>query len=211
MGVTIAWLALSVCVAALLAALRAGSKPAEWIAKPIASTVFVVAAVVWGALDTSYGRWVLAALVCSWCGDVLLIPRSQRSFLAGLGAFLMGHVAYVGAFVTRGVSHAASLVAFALLLVPAVLVGRWLLPHVPRAMKVPVLAYMGVITTMVACAAGAVTVLGDRWLLVGAVAFYLSDLSVARDRFVAPGFDNKRWGIPLYYGAQLVLAGTVQT
>jgi hypothetical protein len=40
----------------------------------------------------------------------------------------------------------------------------------------------------------------------GAIAFYLSDLSVARDRFVAPGFVNRLWGIPLYYFAQLLFA-----
>jgi uncharacterized membrane protein YhhN len=39
-----------------------------------------------------------------------------------------------------------------------------------------------------------------------AVAFALS---VARDRFVVPGFVNRAWGLPLYYAAQLVLAATV--
>jgi hypothetical protein len=38
------------------------------------------------------------------------------------------------------------------------------------------------------------------------VAFYLSDLSVARDRFIAPSIENKVWGWPLYFGAQMVLA-----
>ena len=32
---------------------------------------------------------------------------------------------------------------------------------------------------------------------------------VARDRFIAPGFANAAWGLPLYYGAQLVLALTL--
>jgi hypothetical protein len=41
------------------------------------------------------------------------------------------------------------------------------------------------------------------------VSFYLSDLSVARDRFVVTEFNNKLWGWPLYFGAQLVLAATV--
>ena len=29
---------------------------------------------------------------------------------------------------------------------------------------------------------------------------------MARDRFVAPGFDNRLWGLPLYYGAQIWFA-----
>ena len=44
--------------------------------------------------------------------------------------------------------------------------------------------------------------------VVGALGFFLSDLAVARERFVAKGFTNKLWGLPLYYGAQLLLAWT---
>jgi hypothetical protein len=40
--------------------------------------------------------------------------------------------------------------------------------------------------------------------------FYLSDLAVARERFVSSTFWNRAWGVPLYFGAQLVLASTVQ-
>ena len=46
-------------------------------------------------------------------------------------------------------------------------------------------------------------------LLAGALGFFVSDLAVARERFVAKSFSNKLWGLPLYYAAQLVLAGTV--
>jgi hypothetical protein len=43
-------------------------------------------------------------------------------------------------------------------------------------------------------------------VMTAAVAFYISDVSVARDRFVAPGFGNRIWGLPLYYAAQLLFA-----
>jgi uncharacterized membrane protein YhhN len=46
-------------------------------------------------------------------------------------------------------------------------------------------------------------------ILIGALAFFLSDLSVARNRFVAPGFVNRLWGLPLYYAAQLLLASSI--
>jgi hypothetical protein len=38
------------------------------------------------------------------------------------------------------------------------------------------------------------------------VLFWLSDLCVARERFVTQGFVNRAIGLPLYYGAVLVLA-----
>lgn len=72
-------------------------------------------------------------------------------------------------------------------------------------------AYVVVISAMVACAAGAFGATGDAALLAGAVAFFLSDLAVARERFVARSFANKLWGLPLYYGAQLLLAWTAGT
>jgi uncharacterized membrane protein YhhN len=46
-------------------------------------------------------------------------------------------------------------------------------------------------------------------LYAGAALFYLSDLAVARQRFVAPGFENKLIGLPLYYAGQLLLASAV--
>jgi len=196
-------------VAALLVAVRRGSKAGEWVLKPIASTGFCVSALQHGALDSRYGLLIYLGLCLSWWGDVLLIPKTRGSFLLGLGAFLLAHVAYVAAFVARGVSFSAAVAGLVVLTVPFVAVARWLLPKVPAPMLLPVRAYMLVITAMVACAFATAVAHGGGAILAGALAFYLSDLSVARDRFVAPGFDNKLWGWPLYFGAQLVLAGTV--
>jgi hypothetical protein len=48
---------------------------------------------------------------------------------------------------------------------------------------------------------------GGHWIiLIGAFLFYLSDISIARDRFIEPSFTNRLWGLPLYYGAQILLA-----
>ncbi len=203
-----AWLTLA-AMCALLASKRNDWRAGEWIFKPLASTGFIVSALQHGALDSAYGRAVLAALAGSWWGDVLLIPKMKRAFLAGLGAFLLGHVAFAAAFVARGVAWPVSLAVGALLCAPLALVRQWLMPHVPAAMKAPVMAYMAVITAMVSLAVGTVALRGNTYILLGAVSFYLSDLSVARDRFVVTEFNNKLWGWPLYFGAQLVLAATV--
>lgn len=203
-----AWLTILSLGALLVSASRA-SRAGEWVFKPLSSAGFVLSALEHGAARGAYGAGVLAALACSMLGDVLLIPRTRRTFLLGLGAFLLGHVAYAAAFVARGVAWTVALAAGAALLAPLAMVGRALLPRVPAGMKLPVMAYMAVITAMVALAFGTVSLRGDARVLVGAVAFYLSDLSVARDRFVAPGFANKLWGWPLYFGAQLVFAATV--
>jgi len=204
------WVAATLAaLVALLAAEARESHAGVWVAKPAASTGFVAVALAGGAFGSSYGRWVLLALLLGWLGDVLLIPRDRRAFLAGLASFLLGHLAFAIAFLDRGLSP-VWLIATALLLVaPARAALRWLAPHVPAAMQAPVRAYVGVICAMVACAVGTVAAAWRSGILIGALMFFVSDLSVARNRFVAPGFDNKLWGLPLYYGGQLLLAASV--
>jgi hypothetical protein len=49
----------------------------------------------------------------------------------------------------------------------------------------------------------------DVRIPVGATAFYLSDVFVAREQFVAKAVANRMWGLPLYYLAQVLLAWSV--
>jgi len=85
---------------------------------------------------------------------------------------------------------------------------RWLAGRLPQDMVVPVRAYMIVIGVMSTLACG-VSAAGGPWqVAAGALAFTASDVSVARDRFVEREFFNRAWGLPLYYGAQLLLAAT---
>jgi len=184
--------------------------PTVRVAKPLASTGFLAVAVAAGALEGSaYGRAILVALALSWVGDVCLLSRRNAWFLAGLAAFLLGHVAFGAAFVVRGVAWAWVVGAGLGLAVPALVVRRWLVPWVPSPMRRPVDAYIAVITVMVALSLGCTAAGGTGWIAVGAIMFYLSDLSVARDRFVRNELRNRLWGLPLYYGAQLVLACTI--
>ena len=45
-----------------------------------------------------------------------------------------------------------------------------------------------------------------RLIVIGAMLFFVSDLAVAMQRIVAPGFPAYLWGLPLYYSGQLCLA-----
>lgn len=203
----------AILTAAALAGLLIGEarRDPRWVTacKPLASAGFLGLALAAGALDSSYGRAVLLALVLSWVGDVLLIPKRPGTFLAGLASFLLAHLTFAAAFVVRGPSWLAVAVAFALL-APAVLsVDRWLYPHVAVSLRGLVRAYMAAISLMLALAAGLLIAGHSPWIFAGALAFYLSDLSVARDRFVHESFVNRLWGLPLYYAAQLALASSV--
>jgi uncharacterized membrane protein YhhN len=198
-----------VALAALLLCERRGSQSGVWLAKPLASTGFVLTALAAGALASGYGRAILAALALSWLGDVLLIPKEGRTaFLAGLASFFLAHVAYAAAFFLRGVDLEAAAIAAPFVAVPSGLGLRWLWPYVPRRMQLPVAAYVAAISVMLISALGVAGFRGQTQIAVGALAFYASDLAVARQRFVAESFTNKLWGLPLYYAAQLVLAST---
>ncbi len=196
-------------LASLLTAERLGSQTGKWISKPIASGGFLGTAWMAGGWQSLYGQCVLLALGFCWLGDVLLIPvGNRRVFRAGIASFLLGHMAFAVGFVVRGSDPVHGAAALGLTALPAAVVVRWLYRRLPPDMRVPVVAYIAVISAMVALAAATHIRQSASLLLLGAVLFYLSDLSVARDRFIAPSFCNRLWGLPAYYGAQLLLAST---
>ena len=199
-------LVMTFLVALLLYAQKSANTKLEWVVKPAASITFVVTGFLQGGMGSTFGRVVLAGLCLAALGDVLLIPKDKRAFLAGLVAFLLGHVAYGAAFVVRGIEPVTTLAVLLVFTLVAIPILRWLWPSVSVDMRKPVAAYIVVITIMVALSAGAARKDGAWLLVLGAVAFYLSDLSVARDRFVKKEFLNRAWGLPLYFFAQMILA-----
>jgi uncharacterized membrane protein YhhN len=202
------WILLcALAVAALLVAERRRSQLGKWLAKPLASAAFVGTALVSGALESPYGLLVLVALVLCLVGDVLLIPQGRMQvFRAGVFAFLLGHVVFAAAFLTQPLHPAWGVGAAVVLGALLWRVWRWLHPALPADMRVPVLAYLVVIGTMATLAMAWVGAGGPAIAAAGALAFTASDISVARDRFVHEAFFNRAWGLPLYYGAQLLLA-----
>lgn len=202
-------LACVACVAGLLLADRAGSGWGRAVMKLGASSCFVGLALALGATGSGYGQAVLAALLLGWLGDALLLSHRPQAFMAGLGAFLLSHLCFAAAFLGGAVSGGAMAVATLGALAFGAVVLRWLGPHVPANFRWPVRAYVVVILAMCIAAAGHASASGRWAVLVGALLFAASDLAVARDRFVQPGFVNRLWGWPTYFAAQLLLAGSV--
>jgi len=196
---------LAVAVASLVWSEVRASRLGVWIAKPLASTIFVGSALVAGALGSRYGQLVLLALALSWLGDVLLIPKRQVFFVAGLGSFLLAHLAFGGAFLLQPQEPLPLALAAVGMAVFGAGVLRWLWPHLAPKLRPAVAAYVAAISVMVSLAWGAVGAL-EALVAVAALAFAASDVLVARHRFVAPGAVNKVLGLPLYYAAQWIFA-----
>lgn len=203
----LAWTVITGCAAAaLVAAELADVRWAYRLCKVLASTGFVGLAVAAGALGHAYGIIMTMGLALAWIGDVcLLSPGARRGFTAGLAAFALAHVAYAAGFAQLGPRWAVAGVAAVVLALPGWRVLGWLAPHVPARLQAPVRFYVVVISAMLATAVGAGAA-GHGLAAVGALAFYLSDLFVARQRFVHPTPLNRLYGLPLYYGAQICLA-----
>jgi uncharacterized membrane protein YhhN len=161
------------------------NKRLEYVFKPATMLVLVGAALVLRPVSDAQRSWFVAALLLGLVGDVfLMLPRDL--FLAGLGAFLLGHLAFIAGFLSTGFSAARAALAMTfLLIVGAVLVQRVLTRMRARgmaAMAPAVAAYAVVISLMVAVA------LASRQPLavVPALLFYASDTMISFRRFVSP-------------------------
>jgi uncharacterized membrane protein YhhN len=203
-------------VALLLNAERRGSR-GRYLAKPAASLCFVaLGALALSRAADAYAGWIVAGLILGAAGDLALMLRGRRSFVVGLVLFLFGHLAYVVAC-AQLVAPAAWLAVRPETIVPiaaGAIALAYLWPHL-GSMRAPVIAYVAVITAMVIAAVAvlrdpaAVSTLGGARaaaLAIGAGLFFASDLAVARERFVRPGFENRAWGLPAYYGGQVLIA-----
>ena len=161
-------------------AVARGSKVLEYVAKPAATLLLVGVAIAIVPEHDARRAWFVLALVLSLAGDVfLMLPRNL--FVAGLASFLLGHVAYIAGF---GLGEAWPWILG--VAVVAVAVGtpilRALLARGEKELVGPVVAYMAVISVMVACAIGT----GDAVANAGAALFMLSDSLIAWNRFVRP-------------------------
>ena len=153
----------------------------ERMTKPAALLALIGVAATLVAEDDSRRRWFLVALVLSLAGDVFLMLKREDMFVFGLGSFLLAHLAYIVGFGLDGVWPWIAGVA-----VLSIAIGTPVVRKVDRALLGPIVAYMIVISVMLAAAAGAELLAG-----VGALAFYASDGLIAYNRFV---FDEpRRW------------------
>jgi uncharacterized membrane protein YhhN len=179
-----AWLVAAACAVVDWYAVARGHRAIETWAKPATLVALIAAAALGGAPDTTAGRWLLLALVFGLVGDVFLLGRSTARFRAGLGAFLVGHLAYLACFVAVGLDQPLGAAAGGVVALGALVATRDVLPTVHRsdgpALSGPVAVYMLVITAMVVLAWAT----GDWLVSLGASVFVASDATLAVNRFV---------------------------
>jgi uncharacterized membrane protein YhhN len=154
-----------------------------------------------------YARLVTIGLVASAVGDVSLVFAG--GFLAGLSAFFVAHLCYIGAFARGAVVTVDAAIAAVLLAVVAAAMLHYLWPHVARV-RAPVVLYVAALSGMawlaIARATGPQAGPAAASAALGAVTFLASDGMLAVDRF-ARRFAGAHAAVMLtYYAAQMLIA-----
>ena len=181
--------------------------------KTVLSLLFIVTAISQIHFMQPYTIFIIIGLLFCLGGDVFLALPQNKMFLFGLVSFLLGHVCYVIGFFWIAYPNSMTLIGILVTMLLGVLIYTWLKPHL-GTMKKPVIAYILVISFMFI---GAWSVLGMPQqpimvrvlIFVGAASFYISDIFVARDRFLKNAFMNRLFGLPLYYLAQFMIAFSI--
>jgi uncharacterized membrane protein YhhN len=160
-----------------------GSKPLEYVCKPLTMAMLFAATLALDVDHPAVRAWFLVAVALCLLGDVLLM-LPQDLFVFGLAAFLLGHLAYIVGMHVDGIDGQRFSIGVGLAVVAVAVIGTPILRAVRAGpepeLAAPVLAYMAVISTMVASAIGAGHLAG----VVGAAAFYSSDALIAWNRFL---------------------------
>jgi uncharacterized membrane protein YhhN len=188
----------------------------ELIAKPATLAALCVWFVSYSAARSStVGLLFLFGLEFSLLGDIFLL-YADKHFLKGLIAFLLAHLLYVMAFNANGwmLSLPAILIA-----VPVILVALQILIRLisslkekgQQAMIVPVCIYALVLSLTLWSTL--TTLLRDDWSLqagllaaVGGVLFFVSDATIAWNRFIGPHWGGRLFEIITYHLAQIGLS-----
>jgi len=185
------------CFAAILiadlAAVQLPYKMAEYVFKPlIAIWLLAYFILELRTVRSSLKKWIIAALLFSWIGDVLLMLQDEHSlfFLLGLSAFLIAHIFYILCFhfirVKENVKSRWYIVVIVVL--NYLTIKNFLCPFLGD-MKLPVSIYAVFISFMFMLALHILFINNKRagWLMMtGALLFVISDSVLAINKFYQP-------------------------
>jgi uncharacterized membrane protein YhhN len=190
-----------------------GWRKLEFVAKPAVMVCLFIwlygTASLQGAL-----LWFGIGILFSLAGDIALL-FIDRFFTLGLVVFLLAHVAYLVGF-NVPFPESLGVWAFGIAIVVGLSAVRMLRRIVAgvrskqKRLVLPVIVYSTVITLMLLSAL--LTLFRPEWksapaylVSLGAFLFYLSDIILAWNRFVAPIKNSRMLNIGIYHLAQIAI------
>jgi uncharacterized membrane protein YhhN len=182
----------------------------RWLAaitKPIATAALLL--VVGPPPTATFEKLIAIGIIFSILGDAFLVVEGERAFFAGTSAFLTAQILYATAFWSmRAPERPIAPVALVVVVVSALLVANLWRPA--GMMRPAVVVYAGAITLMVGSALG--TVGGSLPLMAamcaagGAVLFYISDATLAWNKFRRPVKNAAVVTMGVYWVGQIGIA-----
>ncbi len=167
-------------------------KRVEYICKPATMVALIAAVLLLTRMDTAFEVAFLLGLTFSLLGDVALMLPGDRWFLAGLVAFLLGHLGYITGFNRTPLPLTALVLLPVIGLLDVLIVRRLvegLVAHGMDELRFPVIVYSVILSLTLA--SGWSTIFRPSWstiarvvAILGGTLFFLSDLMLAWDRFI---------------------------
>ncbi len=138
----------------------------------------------------SYSWVLIAALITSWLGDILLIPKGSKWFISGGISFLVSHIlfifTYIPFIVFADVKLYIVIPAAVVYITVAGIIIKNILPNTPKMMIGPMFAYLIANSTMNVFALMlliSVPCVGSAIAYTGAVLFFISDCTLFLVRY----------------------------
>ena len=161
---------------------------------------------------------IVAALLFSWLGDLLLIPEGVKWFTAGGISFMVSHVFFILSYLRQtDLSAVRPLPAAALVLLftgASLIFFRYLKPHLPKKLFWPMLLYL-ILNGLMNCSAWlrymTLRNTGGLVTAAGALLFFLSDSSLFLVRFHKNSPLKTHFWVMLTYslGELLIILGLI--
>ncbi len=223
-----------VCVPLYLKALWPEKCFKSLVFKMICSTAFVGIGVLSMLISDNFSPYaitMLVGLVLGWIGDYFLHAKpSDAYFVTGFISFLLGHIAYIVAYVRATpilspeykMFNIAEIIPGIVIITAALITAKVLkVNFTPKVVKYAIAVYFVLITFMLVRASalgycyytsgGKYGILPMILLSVGAVCFVLSDATLGIISFGGQkkNYPLKIFNIITYFGGQVMLASSI--
>lgn len=168
-----------------------------YVTKPLLMILLLVWAKAVSNRQNNIMNLLYLGLIFSWLGDVFLMFRSELFFLFGLSSFLLAHIFYIWMFISeiskgsavpmrqkvlRSFPFLIFYIGFMAFLLPAIADkdSQMLAPVMIYAFTISFMGYMASLRSR------AVSPQSYAMVLIGAIAFTLSDSCIAINKFISP-------------------------
>lgn len=149
---------------------------------------------------------IIAAILTSWLGDVLLIPKGVKWFSAGGISFFASHICFAAAYAYHInfdlVPLWVIIAVAAVYVVLTALVFRGLKPYLPKALFFPMAGYLlanGAMNCFALYQLVSMPCLATAITFIGAILFFVSDSTLFYVRFKKDGFFKTHFVVMLTY------------